>query len=230
MRMRTRLLLAAGVFGLALGPAGAQAQGQFQVPPNSLSLEDTGTLEGMQGNIVNFRDSKKDPWRLHVVRQTTLSIEGEADADYLRPGMTVELTGTVNEDGTLSEPIKEIEVLSVKGRPSLGLFSPDKGKNAKPVRNPEAGKYRIRGKLTSYKDGALLIAIGRLKITGKTGDELKVKLTLDDVRSAKFGDIVKVKAWYYDQNKPNPTFNRPGNALAEQVSITLSEPPAVKRR
>ena len=192
MRMRTQLLLAAGVFGLALGPAAAQAQ--FQVPANSLILEDTGTLEGLQGNVVKFRDSKKDPWLLQVVRQTKLSIEGEADADYLRPGMTVELTGTVNEDGTLSEPIKEIEVLSGKGRPSLGLFSPDKGKNAKPVRNPKAGKYRIRGKLVSYKDGALLIAVGRLKISGKTGDELKVKLTLGDPRSAKFGDTVKVKA------------------------------------
>jgi len=230
MRMRTQLLLAAGVFGLALGRAGAHAQEQFQVPPNSLALEDTGTLEGMQGNFVKFRDSKKDPWLLQVLPQTTVSVEGEADADYLRRGMTIELTGTVNEDSTLAEPVGEIEVLSSKGRPSLGFFSTDDDKNTRPVRNPEAGKYRIRGKLASYKDGELLVAVGRLKITGKIGEEVKVKLTLDDARSAKFGDTVKVKAWYYDQTKPNPALNLPGKALAETLSITLSEPPVAKRR
>jgi len=230
MRLRTQLLLAAGVFSLALAPAGARAQGEFRAPPNSLILEDTGTLEGMQGNFVKFRDSKKDPWLLQVVRQTNVAIEGEADADYLRPGLTVELTGTVNQQGSLDEPIEEIEVLSVKGRPSLGLFSAEDETSDKPIRNPEPGKYRIRGKLASFKDGELLIAAGRLKIAAKTAEELKVKLTLDDARSAKFGDTLKVKAWYYDQGKPNPTLNLPGKALAETVSITLSEPPSAKRR
>jgi hypothetical protein len=230
MRMQSQLLLAAGVFGLALGPAGAHAQVEFPVPRNSLALEETGTLEGMQGNLVKFRDSKKDTWLLQVLPQTTVSVEGEADADYLRRGMTIELTGTVNEDSTLAEPVGEIEVLSSKGRPSLGFFSADDDKDTRPVRNPEAGKYRIRGKLASYKDGELLVAVGRLKITGKTGQEVKVKLTLDDARNAKFGDTVKVKAWYYDQTKPNPALNLPGKALAETLSITLSEPPGAKRR
>ncbi len=225
MWMRTQRLLAAGVFGLALGPAAAQAQGQFQVPPNSLSLEETGTLGGMQGNYIKFHDKNKDIWLLQVVPQTTVSIEGEAGADYLRRGLTIELTGQISEDSTLAESIKTIVVISSKGRLAMGLFSPDADDaKAKPVRNPEAGKYRIRGRVVSLKNGELLIAAGRLKISGKIDDDLKVKLTVNDARLAQFGDEMKVKAWYLDFAKAAP--NRLGRARAEEISIKLSNPPS----
>ena len=229
MRMRTQLLLAAGMFGLAMGPAGADAQVRFPVPANSLSLEETGTLAGIQGNYIKFHDSNQDVWLLQVVPQTTISIEGEADADYLRRGLTVVLTAQVNEDRTLAEPIKEIEVISGKGRPSLGLFPPDEDDaNAKPVRKPEAGKYRIRGKLASFKKGELLIVAGRWKITGTAGEELKVKLTLNDARMAQFGDEMTVKAWYLDFAKAAP--NRLGRARAEAITIKLTNPPLASGR
>jgi hypothetical protein len=227
MRMRTQLLLAAAI-GLGLG-VGAAAQDSFPTPRDSLALEDTGTLEGMQGNFVIFRDSKDNLWRLTVIGQTTMAIEGEADADYLRPGLTAELTGEVNEKSELTEPIKEIEIVSGKARPSLGLFPPD-AEAAKPVREPEAGKYRIRGRVATFKDDELLIVAGRWKITGKVDKQLKVKLNVDDVRAAQRGDAMQVKAWHYDAQKPNPTFNRPGQALAEEVKITLTNPPATLKR
>jgi len=228
MRMRTQLLLAAAI-GLGLG-AGAAAQDNFPTPPNSLALEDTGTLEAMQGNFVIFRDSKENLWRLTVVGQTAISIEGEADEHYLRPGLTIELVGEVNEKNEIAEPIKELEVIEGKGRPPLGLFPPESDDDSKPVRNPEAGKYRIRGRVATFKGGEILIAAGRWKIAGKVDDELKVKLNIDDVRAAQRGDTMQVKAWHYDAQKPNPTFNRPGQALAEQVKITLTNPPSTLKR
>jgi hypothetical protein len=228
MRMRTQLLLAAAMLGLGLGASGATAQEKFPTPPNSLALEDTGTLEAMQGNVVKFRDSKNEAWLLTVVGQTTMSIEGEADENYLRPGLTIELTGEVNDKNELAEPIKELSVVEGKGRPSLGLFSPESGDDTKPVRNPTAGKYRIRGRVTGFKDSELAIAAGRWKIAAKVDPELKVKLTLDDPRAAKFGDSMTVKAWYYDQGKP--TLNFPGKALAEEIKITLTNPPTTLKR
>jgi hypothetical protein len=228
MRMQIQMLLAAATFTLAFGP-GASAQDNFPTPPNSLALEDTGTLEAMQGNVVKFRDSKNEAWLLTVVGQTTMQIEGQADENYLRPGLTIELTGEVNEKNELSEPIKELSVVEGKGRPSLGLFPPE-GDDTKPVRNPEAGKYKIRGRVATFKDDELMLAAGRWKIAGKTDAELKVKLSLDDPRSAKFGDSMTVKAWYYDNQKPNPTFGRPGHAVAEEIKITLTNPPATLKR
>lgn len=229
MLLRTHIMLVAGTVGLAMFAAGAQAQATFQPLPNSLSLDDTGTLEGIQGNFIKFRSSKEEPWLLQVVPQTTLTIEGEADADYLRPGLTVELTGEFDKDSALTEPIKEIVVLGGRGKPTLGLFSAeDETSDAKPVRNPEPGKYRIRGKIAIVKDGETMIVSGRAKLTGKLDDEVKVKLNLDDAQLAQFGDTMKVKAWYYDQTKPFA--NRPGTALAEEIKISLSEPPTTGKQ
>jgi hypothetical protein len=205
-----------------------QAQGQFQPPPNALELNETGKLEAMQGNFLKFRDEKENVWLVQVLPQTTVSIEGEADSDYLRPGLVVELTGEVKEDLSLAEPIKEIDVLSAKGRPAIGLFAPDSDPaDAKPLREPEVGKYRIRGRVTGAKEGTLSLAAGRFKITGKLDEDVKVRLKLDNAADAQFGDAMTVKAWYYDDGKANPM--RAGKAVAEDVKITLSNPPSGKK-
>jgi hypothetical protein len=73
-------LIAGALLGLATGLAGEDAQAQFQPPANSLALTEEGTLEGMQGNILKFRDSKQEVWLLQVGPQSTVSIAGEADA------------------------------------------------------------------------------------------------------------------------------------------------------
>jgi hypothetical protein len=229
MLVKTQAFFSAAVVGLAAWAAEAHAQKEFPALPNALALDDTGAVEAIQGNLVKFRDSKENVWLLEVRPETTVLIEGEADASYLRPGLTVELTGSVNEKHALDEPIQQIEVLSGKGRPAQGLFSPDDDADeAKPLKKPEVGKYRIRGKVRSVKEGQLVVAAGRFMISGTLGDELKVKLTLDDARRAKFGDTMKVKAWYYDTWKP--ILMRPGKALAEDIKITLSEPTEGKGR
>ncbi len=233
MLLRTQGFLGTSLAGLVvcLAPAEVYGQVEFQPPQNSLALDDKGTLEAMQGNLVKFRDSNNDVWYLQVDARTTVSIVGEADFEYLRPGLTVELNGKINAEGTLDEPVKELTALNTKGRSPTGLFPPDDASpEARPIRNPKPGEYRIRGKVVSAKDGDLVIAAGRLKIAAKAADDLKVKLALDDPSLAQFGDEMKIKAWYYDLGKPNATLNRPGKALAEELTITLSKPPANGKR
>jgi hypothetical protein len=225
MSVKTQTRFLTILAAAAAWAAQAAAQNTFQAPPNSLALDDTGTVEAIQGNYVKFRSSKEDVWLLELRPQSTVLIEGEADASYLRPGLAVELTGSVNDKLTLDEPIEQIEVFSGKGRSSQGLFPPDESnEDAKPLRNPEVGKYRIRGRVRTVKDGQLVVAAGRFMISGKLGEEVKVKINLDDASKAKFGDKMMVKAWYYDTWKPNPALMRPGKALAENIKITLSDP------
>lgn len=210
--------------------AGTQNQGQFQAPANTHSFEETGTLEGMQGNLLKFRDSKQDIWLLQVNQRTVVNIAGEADTSYLRPGQVVELTATINEDATIEEPIKEIEVLNAK-RASTGLFDPaDYGPGAKPQRDPSAGEYRVRGRLITAKNGALTIAAGRLKISGTAAEDLKVVLKIDDPNLAQVGDEMKVKAWYVDSGRPVTALMKLGQAIAESVDITLANPPSAGKR
>ena len=103
----------------------------------------------------------------------------------------------------------------------------DTGQSARPVRNPEAGAYRFCAKVASVKDGSLTVSIGGKRYTGELaeGDQLKINYTSDDPSVAAAGDAVKVKAWYYDNTRPNTALNIPGRAFAEEVSITLAKPP-----
>jgi len=232
MIMRTHTMLFAGVLAVGvLAAAGSAAHGQQQAPPNSLELEATGTYEGPQGATVKFRDEKtKELWLLGLNASTKIVIEGETDLKYLRQGMVVELTGDIDETGKLAEPISEITVLTGKGRPALGLFKPDDDPaDARPVRDPEPGKYRVRGRLLSVKEGELSIVAGRLKLAGTAAEDAKVKLNIENPSAAQVGDTMKVTGWYLDAGKPIPAFQKPGQAMAESINITLTTVPDPKK-
>lgn len=229
MKHRTPWHLAFTTLMPVLACAPALAQVRFQAPPQSVVLEEKGTIEAMQGNLLKFKDSKDDIWLVKVDPRATVSIEGEADVNYLRTGHVVELTGEISEDSTFAEPIKEMKLVDAGRRPTLGLFDPDADEEkARPVRDPEAGTYRVRGRIAKVKDGEMLIIAGRLKLTAKAADDMKVDLTVNDPRAAKVGDEMELKAWYYEAYRP--MLNRPGQALAEVIKITLSKPPEADDR
>jgi hypothetical protein len=219
--------------GIFIAPAVAQDEPAKFIPPeNTLPLEDSGTLDHYESDLLRIRDSKMDLWLLKILPETTISVTGTAKADYLRPGLGVEFDNELNKKGQLTEPIAEINLLPEKT--TLGLFSADEdADDARPVRNPEAGAYHIRGKVAAVKEGELTVSIGGKRYTGKLaeGDELKINFTSDDPSVAATGDTVKVKAWYYENTKPNSAMNIPGRAIAEDIAITLAKPPEpVSRR
>ncbi|REK11463.1 MAG: hypothetical protein DWQ37_14365 [Planctomycetota bacterium] len=226
MKLRYPVLLVIPSLVVALGATAAWGQAAFQAPPQSLALDETGTLEAMQGNLLKFKDSKDDIWLVKVHPMAKVSIEGEAGVDYLRSGQTVDLTGEIKSDGTFAEPIEEMTLVSLRGRSTTGLFEPDADpdeEKVKPVREPAPGKYRVRGRILKVNDGEILMLAGRLKLTAKAAEDMKVKLTVNDPRAAQVGDEMELKAWYYERYRPIAM--RPGQALAESVKITLSKPP-----
>jgi hypothetical protein len=224
--MRTHSIISAGFAVLAVWAYGANVRGQFEPPPDSLRYEDTGKLEAVQPGALLIRDSKMEQWLLELAADTKVSVQGEAEVDCLRPGLFVQLTGNVDKKGVIKEPIDEIEIFSAQGKGAMGLFSASATDAAvKALRNPGAGEYRIKGKLASFHDREVAIAIGgNRKILGNTADELTVTLNLDDPSIAQVGDEVKVTAWYYERNKPNPVLMRPGRALVQEATITLAKP------
>ena len=223
--MRVDSTFSAGLLAVAVWSAGGAACGQFVAPQNSLSFEDKGTLEAVHGEAMQIRDSKSEPWLLNIGAETKVTVEGEAERDCLRPGLFVQFTGKINKKGHLEEPLSEIEITSAQGKASLGLFPPDDVDGLKPVRALTAGSYLVKGKLATFRDDELLVIAGRHKITGAvSADELKVKLNLDDTSLAQSGDEVKVKAWYYDNGRPNLNIGRRGTAMAEEITITLAKP------
>ncbi len=216
-----------GVIVLAVStPTWAEpADTQFPAPPNSLSFEDTGTLEGFQDGYLQIRDSKTDLWILKVAPETKILVEGEAETDYLHPGLSIQFTGELDKKGMLAKAIDAIEIVHAPGKQALGLFAAgDDDPDARPVRNPTPGSYRIRGKLAAFRNGALTVAIGSRRLAGTLADKVAIKIACDDPSIAQVGDAVKVKAWYYGDSKPIPALNRAGRALAEEITITLAKP------
>jgi hypothetical protein len=223
--MRVNSIFSAGLLALVVWTGGGAACAQFVAPQNSLSFEDKGTLEAIQGNAMQIRDSKSEPWLLSLGPDTIVTVEGDAERDCLRPGLFVQFTGKINKKGQLEEPLSEIEITSAQAKAAMGIFPPDDTDGLKPVRALTAGSYLVKGKLATFRDDELLVIAGRHKITGAvSADELKVKLNLDDTSLAQPGDEVKVKAWYYDAGRPNLNLGRRGNAMAEEVTITLAKP------
>jgi hypothetical protein len=225
--MNVETLLKAAACGLAIWTTSAAARAQFTAPQNSLSFEDTGTLEAIQGDVMQIRDSKSEPWLLSIVNDTKVTVEGDAEKECLRPGVFVKFTAELDKKGAIREPIKEIELTSALGKASVGVFPEDDTDGLRPVRTLSAGKYLFKGKIASLKEDDLMVLAGRHKIYAKLSDEdLSVKLNVDDFSFAQpeAGDAVKVKAWYYDIGRPNLNLARPGKAMAEEVTITLAKP------
>ncbi len=213
----------AGMVGLA--SARPAARGQFQAPFNSLEYEDDATVELVERSAIKIRDSKNDDWILQFNNDTKIRVTGEADREWVRQGVHVKFTGEVDKKGALQKDVEEIEIISAEDRSSLGLFTPAEGDTpGKAVRGSAAGTFVIKGKLAKLRDGQMLVLAGGRPLTGHLSDECKVKLDIDDPTLAQAGDSAKVKAWYFENQRPVSAFNRPGQALAEEITITLARP------
>ncbi len=224
--MRTRSVWTAGLLSAVWWGATTAAWAQFEVPENSLAFDDSGTIVEIQNDVISIRDSKNETWFLKLVDDTKITITGTAELDYLRPGVLVQFLAEFDKRNTVISSVKEVQVISSQGKPALGLFSAEEGEPTdRPLRNPGAGTYLVKGKIISVKDGNLLVTAGSArKISAKTADDLTVLILLDDLSLAQSGDTVKVKAWYYEIQRPNQLLNQPGRALAEELEIELAKP------
>ena len=212
-----------GLVWIAAAVPGVRAQ-NFEAPQNARTFEDKGKFDAFQQNLIKFRDSKNEAWLLSINHQTQIVVEGEAEADYLRPGLAVQFIGKLDKKGALVEPIEEIEIFTPQGKAAFGFFPAKEEEDLKPMRNPGAGTYRIKGKLASFRSGEMLVVVGIRKLNAKTAEDLVVTLKADDLNLAESGDEMTVKAWYDEMGRPNPFANRPGLALAEQITVKLSNP------
>jgi hypothetical protein len=195
-------------------------RGPNQAEPKS--WEGEGTVEAVQGGAVKLTSSRQELWIAKTVPgQSKVLVEGTAEPDFLRPGLSVKLSGTIDKKGTLDGEIAALEIFSPHGKGDIGLFLSGEDK---PARNPGPGTYDIRGKVASFKEGLLTVTAGGKRITGKLADAAEIKVNLDQLSFAQQGDAIRVKLWFAEGAGPNPQQQRPGDAVAEEITITLAKP------
>jgi hypothetical protein len=199
-----------------------------QQPPQPKTLEETGTIESVaQGGFI-MKTAKSETWNIQLKPGAKVLVDGNAETNYLRPGLNIRLTGEIDKKGALQAEVTELEIFTPQGKTGNGFFA-DGAPDAKPVRNAAAGSYEIRGKVASFKDNELTMKAGGKTISGKVASDAKVKVSLEDISVAQNGDAVKVKASYLDAYKADGT-TRQGAAAADDVSVTLAKPLASKRK
>jgi hypothetical protein len=190
------------------------------IPQGAKAFNESGTLASdISQNALLLRNDN-GTWLVRLQNDTKTDIEGTAESSYLRPGMTVRFSGKLDKKFNVELPIKELVIFPTpQSKGGLGIFV---GSGTKPVRKPESNKkYEIRGKVTQFKGGQIVVTAAGKKIWAELGKDVKIKYISHDLDEAKKGDGVKVSGWYYEQ----PVIGqRQINAVATSVSITLSKP------
>ena len=217
MAARVRFFCAVLAASLAASSAAVIAQ-----VPGVHSLEASGTLEAVRGNVLEVKTPMLEIWHVQIDPQAKVQVNGTAELDYLRPGLAVRFSGEIDKKGNLQGEVKDLEIFTPR-KGDLGLFETGAAEDAKPVRNAGAGSYQIRGKISKLKDGEITVTAGK-KVTGKLASDAKVTVNVSEVTYAQPGDGVKVQGQYNDPNRPNAERRIPGRAIASEVSITLAKP------
>jgi hypothetical protein len=225
------LALVVVVSALVIGAANlcTAAEEESTKPEGAESLSAKGTVAAVSGEGVQLKVSDTEGWLVEIrPGETKIEVTGTAEPTYLRSGMHVRFVGEIDAKGNLEGDISEIEVFTPRGKNDLGLFNEnDKGSLAKPLRKFAAGKYQIRGKITSLKEHDIVVLAGK-KVTGTVAEVVQVKVTSDELDNVHEGDEVSVTGWYYPANKAAD--KKPGQAVADQLSITLAKPIAVGKK
>jgi len=209
----------------------AQKPRQQQQPPERREWDDTGTVEGVVGNAVQMMSSKSEPWAVQVLPgQSKVTIEGTAEPSFLRGGVNIRFDGEVDAKGALQGEIAELEVYTPQGKTDAGLFPQGADEQAKPIAKLVAGSYTIKGRITSLKENQIMVVAAGKKISGTLAATPAIKVSSSDLGYAQKGDVIKVKGWYTEGSKYDPMKNRPGAVLAQEVTVTMSEPLVGKKK
>ena len=212
LKLRTMMIAIAGLLVFAITVDTALSWPPNEKKPPAFDFEKakatdfTGKIAGSKGNIIAVKTFAEQPIYVMIAPQflERLLVMGTAEQDALKPKSYVRFTATVDDEGTGSEVISE-----------LSLVTPVPGLEPASV---EAGQAtEILGLVSRFKDGELVVTNqgkGIKRITVKVAPDAKVNLMVSDASMAKPGDDVHVIGKIYQENQ----------IIATQLEITLAAP------
>jgi hypothetical protein len=201
----------------------AQPQGNW-IPPDAEVFEEEGTVAGVAPTGLQMLTKEANtPWIVQITRQSEVKVTGTAEPSFLRPGLAVRFTAEVDEKGHLQQDLAELEIVTASGKGAVGVFAVGAEENARPVGKLVAGAYEIRGKVVSLREGELTVQAGK-KIVGKLADDAKITVNVQDLAYAVPESEVSVQGFYFRRMAPDPNTQRPGQAMAKMVHVTLAKP------
>ncbi|MBI1248369.1 hypothetical protein GC197_11100 [bacterium] len=179
-------------------------QGKPGEKPKKLDL--VGRLTAAQAPLIKVKPEKaNEEWVIRVEsKPDEISVKGEAERGWVKPGMFVTFDATLDKKGMGQEPIGEVSVFAPGPTIQLGVteaaaagFSAEGEESAAPA---ESAKYNVVGRLSGVsKDGKWSVTAGRAKVTVEVAEDAKISVDLPDPRLIRIGDTVKGSVTYFNQ-------------------------------
>ena len=158
-----------------------------------------GKFVAAKPGMIQWTESDEIPCYVKVLPSTYVQVLGEAEPSFLRPGLLVKFTGTIQGRGTVAEPVEEITVFTPRDGYTIGVINEDE--NSKRDDGPKS----ITGQLKSIKNGKITVVAGKQTIKAELVEEPVVKIDINDYSLATPGDEITISGLGLDQTKIEAT-------------------------
>jgi preprotein translocase subunit YajC len=212
--------------------AGTPQQRQQQLQQQQLqqamtAVDVSGTIGAVAPGRIQVLSDSNENWIIALSPKTKVQVSGEASADFLRPGMFVQLKAEVDKRGVAADKIEELTIVTPSQQKTPGVFSKPGGEGVTPDGFPAGkaaagGSSTVRGKIASIKKNKLQIQVDKGMVICELSDNPKISIDLADYSMARIGDKIKAQCL--------KMAGASGPVQAMQVKIDLAGPLGEKKK
>jgi hypothetical protein len=146
-------------------------------------------------------------------------VTGTADPAALKPGLLVKFNAQFDKKGRATAPVNELEIVSPQtamAEKEKGNTDKGAGKKGEKESTSGLGSGTVLGHIKEFKNNELTVDSVEGPVKAELGKNPAIKVNVNDFRFAQAGDKVDLQGYYLA--------NKPGDAVARQMKITLSTP------
>lgn len=114
-------------YGVKPGAGSIQQQRQQQLQQQQqqamTTVDVSGTIEAIAMGRIQIITDSNEKWMIALTPKTKVQVTGEANADFLRPGMFVQLKADVDKRGVAADKIDELTIVTPSQEKTPGIFS-----------------------------------------------------------------------------------------------------------
>lgn len=194
--------------------------------PGSAPIRGTGEILNIRPGLLQLQAADGEKWLLKLeAPPTRVQVRGTAEPSWLRPGMLVRFSTTLDNQGNSETPIEQLYVFTPRPEYRIGVFAEvaftsdeppaDEPKRLRRKRGERsAGPFLVAGRLASLKEGNIRVNAGRRAIQAKLADNAKIEVdVLGDYSMVRRGDHVDFKGRFYKK----------GEAVANELTFTTAK-------
>jgi hypothetical protein len=204
-----------------------QQMQQQQVQQAMATIDVSGTIEGIAPGRIQVLADSNQMVMIALSPKTKIQVTGEAGAEFLRPGMYVQLKAEVDKRGVVADKIDGLTIITPSPQKLPGIFHQPGAEATTPDGFPAGkagagGTSTVRGKIASLKKNKMQIQVDRGTVICELGDNPKITLDLADYSMARQGDKITVQGLRMA--------GASGPLQAMQVKIELAGPLGEKKK